>query len=30
MFTRLNTDKQMGLNLEGEFLTHISKTYLGI
>lgn len=30
MFTHLHTDKHMGLNLEGGFLTHISKTYLGI
>lgn len=30
MFTYLNTDKHVGLYLEGGFLIHISKTYLGI
>lgn len=30
MFIYLNIDKHIGLNLEGRFPTHISKTYLGI
>lgn len=30
MVTHLNTDKHTGLELERGFLTHISKTYLGI